>query len=309
VSHRGRRRRSSRYRRRVRRSIAALAVVILVCFSVRLGSFVRSAWLSHTYLSKSEDSAWAREDPSRSLSVWAAETASGPIVIPRRVVYPYSVIPGGVRTPEDLRQVSEHDPVVGGHYPGFDFQHARIIELDQPKLVYLSYRLGDRVFWTKKKVSLRKGEKLITDGKITARTRCANRVSEVAQPAVSAEEPPAGKFEEPLLEGGSATQVPFPEARNLFALGPVAPPGAPRNTPPMGFGLPPLYPPPIPPQGCIPTKSKGKEEDIADLKAGKSKPCPTPPPTPPPIPEPGTILLVSSGIAGVYLRRRAAAKK
>ena len=305
MSHTGRRRRRSRSRRRIRRGLAALAAVILVCFSFRLASIVRSAWLSHTYLNQSEDSAWAREDPDEGLSVLASETASGPIVIPQRVVYPYSVVPGGVRSPEDLRQISRHDPVVGIHYDGFDFQHARIVELDQPKLVYLSYRVGDRVYWTHKKVSLRKGEMLITDGIITARLRCANRVSEVPQPGVSAEEPPAGKFEEPVLQGGTAMEVPGPQAHNLFQLGPVAPPG---NTPPIGFGLPPLNPPPIPSPGCLPTKGKGKDEEMADLKAAKSKPCPTGPPTPPPVPEPGTILLVCSGIAGVYGWRKAGAR-
>jgi len=306
VSHTVRRRRRSRSRRRIRRGITALAAVVLVFFSFRMASIVRSAWLSHSYLNKTEDSAWAREDPGEALSVLASETASGPIAIPRRVVYPYSVIPGGVRSAEDLRQLSQHDPVVGIHYDGFDFQHARIVQLDQPKLVYLSYRMGDRIYWTRKRVSLHKGEMLITDGIIFARLRCANRVSEVPQPGVSAEEPPAGKFEEPVLQGGTAMEVPWPQGRNLSEFGPAGPPIA-TNTPPLGFGLPPLSPPPVPSPGCLPTKGKGQEEEMADLKATKSKPCTSGHPTPPPVPEPGTILLVFSGLAGVYCWRKAGA--
>ena len=302
MSYPGRRRRKYRFRRRIRRGFAALAVVLILAFSARFASLVHSAWIAHLNRNRIDTSAWARTDTSRALAVMATETAAGPIVVPRRVVYPYSIIPGGINSTQELQRLSDHDPVVGLHYAGFDFQHARIFELDQPRLVYLSYRLGDRVFWTRKKITLHKGEKLISDGKVTARARCANRVSEAAQPQVSAEEPPAGKFEEPLLQGGTATEVPFPQAGNLFAIGPTPPPGAPGLAPPTGFGLPPLFPPPIPPQACVPAKTTGHGEEVADLKATKGKPCS--PGTPPPaVPEPATALLVSSGILGVYLRR------
>ena len=221
------------------------------------------------------------------------------------MVYPYSVIPGGVQTPEDLRQVSDHDRIVGGHYAGFDFRNARIVELDQPKLVYLSYRMGDRVFWTTKRINLHKGEKLITDGRMTARTRCANQVSESPQPAVSPAEPPAAKFEEPFE--GTAGQIPFPgdnslgSGRELSGFGAVPPPGLQslNSAPFPGGGLPPVFPPPIPSKGCPP----------GEIPGGPNKPCHHRPP-PPPVPDPATILLVSSGLAGIYWgRRKAAAKK
>jgi hypothetical protein len=221
------------------------------------------------------------------------------------VVYPYSVVPGGVQTLDDLRQVSKYDRVVGGHYAGFDFHNARIVELDQPKLVYLSYRLGDKVFWTGKRISLHKGEKLITDGKITARTRCANRISETAQPAVSPAEPPAAKFEEPF--DGTAAPIPFPEdfnalgsSRELSGLGPASPPGLQSSNlaPFPGGGLSPVFPPPIPSKGCPP----------GEVSGGANKPCHHKPP-PSPVPEPTTVLLVSSGIAGIYWRHRKATAK
>lgn len=219
-----------------------------------------------------------------------------------RVVYPYSVVPGGVRSPEDLHQASLHDRVVGKHFSGFDFRRAKVVELGEPKLAYLSYRIGNKVFWTKKKVHLRKGEKLVTDGVISARTRCANQVSATPQNAASAEEPPAEMFEDPFDAGGTAKQFSFPGNfesalfnRELVPFDPQGPPGSPLFGPGGGGGFPAIFPPPIPSGGCDATKeicSPGEQ----------SPPPPLPPPTP--VPEPATILLISSGIAGIYMRYR-----
>ena len=66
------------------------------------------------------------------------------------------------------------------HYAGFDYAHARLVQLLTERSVYLSYRIGNRVYWTRHRVKLHKGETLLTDGKMTARTRCANRVEESA---------------------------------------------------------------------------------------------------------------------------------
>jgi hypothetical protein len=301
-SGRVRRRRSHHRRRRIRRIIVVLGMVALLGLGVRSASLLRATWRSFSFLNR-DHTQWAQGDPSQNLQLLAAKSVAGPITIPRRVVYPYSVVPGGVRTPEDLREVSEHDPVIGQHYAGFDYRNARIVELDQPKLVYLSYRIRGKIFWTLKQIKLCKGEKLITDGKITARTRCANRVSEAAQKGVSPEEPPAARFEEPFIVGGTAEQVPFPgnfvsalSPREFPGQGVESPPGLLSVNSPFGGGFPPLFPPPIPSGSCPPVKKGGST-------TGKGKnPCPTGPP--PPIPEPGTILLVSSGIVAIYFRHR-----
>lgn len=274
----------------MRRAAAALAVLTILGTAVLWLSFhLSSRWYSASNPATSE---WEQGDLSQNLAVLAATSFSVPVSLPRRAVYPYSVVPGGVLAPEELREVSEHDRVVGLHYAGFDFRSARIIELQQAKLVYLSYRIGDHVFWTKSKVSLRKGEKLITDGKITARTRCANQISEAAVEAISPEEPPAEKFEEPVLMAGSAVQIPFPGA--VLPQGPQPPTLTPLNPIPGGF--PPLFPPSVPSAGCPPTKDKPK---------GQTPPCNKPPVSP--VPEPSTVLLVGSGIAGVFLRFRKSA--
>jgi hypothetical protein len=165
--------------------------------------------------------------------------------------------------------------------------------------VYLSYRLGNRVFWTKHKVSLRKGERLITDGKITARTRCANQVSPIAVEAISPAEPPLEAFEAPILMAGSAIQVPFPEA--TLPQGPESPILTPLNPIP-GF-FPPLVPPGVPVATCPPTKKKhGGGAELA-----KTIPCPT---APSPVPEPSTVWLLAAGMAGVFwLCRRSVSRR
>ena len=106
-----------------------------------------------------------------------------------RVVYPYSVVPGGVRSGEELQNVAAHDPAVAQHYSGFSYKQARVVEVSEPKLVYLSYRRGDRIYWSRKQAKLHVGEKLLSDGHITARTRCGNQVSVLPQANTSPNEP------------------------------------------------------------------------------------------------------------------------
>ena len=51
----------------------------------------------------------------------------------------------------------------GPVYRDFDFRRARVMQLLEDKTVYVSYRIAGRVYWTTKKVRLRRGEKVITD--------------------------------------------------------------------------------------------------------------------------------------------------
>ncbi len=95
-----------------------------------------------------------------------------------RVVYPYSVIPGGIQSIQDLKNAIAKDPVVSAHYATFRLEDARIIRLDRERSMHVSYRLDNQVYWTKRKLKLLKGETLVTDGVQTARTRCGNMISE-----------------------------------------------------------------------------------------------------------------------------------
>jgi hypothetical protein len=132
-----------------------------------------------------------------------------------RIVYRYSVIPGGVRSREELAADITSDPVVAKHYADFAVERARIVRLEEAQIVHVSYRIHNNVFWTAKTVKIPKGEMLITDGKSTARTRCGNKISVLAQEPILQDEPPIETFEIPIIAG--AEQPPqdlakFPEA-------------------------------------------------------------------------------------------------
>jgi hypothetical protein len=119
----------------------------------------------------------------------------------RRPVYPYSIIPGGVASAAELRAAVGHDPVVAAHYAAFDLANARVFQVQEARSVYVSYRKGDDVFWTSKKLRLAVGETLITDGQHISRTRCGNQISDEPRMPVSL----AGDPEPQMLD----TPVPY----------------------------------------------------------------------------------------------------
>lgn len=213
-----------------------------------------------------------------------------------RVVYPYSLIPGGVHGPEELRLVSARDTVVAAQFGGFAYERATMVRLKQPKLVYLAYRLKDRVYWTKKKVRLVAGETLITDGKMMARTRCANPVSEHTQGPYSSQEPAAEKFEKPVDgNDGTAARIPYPSASEEALLSRALLPG-------VIPAVPPVVAPPVP---VAPVAHAAKGWFIPPLIPpipGGSSSSSTPALPPGVTPEPSTILLISTGLAGIYVR-------
>src|SRR6202030_3295202 len=116
-----------------------------------------------------------------------------------RTVYPYSVIAGGAQSPQELREAVATDPVVAQHYADFDITNARRVTLDAPKLAYVSYRIGNKVFWTKHKLALRKGEAMLSDGTNMARTRCGNRVSVLPMRPNAPAEPSSSELEAPVF--------------------------------------------------------------------------------------------------------------
>jgi hypothetical protein len=267
------------------------------------------------------DPEWARGNTSQNLALLAGGSRVQPEAGTGRLVYPYSVVPGGVRDARELREAAERDRTIARHYAGFDYVRARTFQLREPRMVYLSYRIGDKIFWTRRQFTLRKGEILLTDGKITARTRCANRVSAVPEQVISSEEPLPEQLEDPFEQGGAARPMAFPGnfqsallARNgQSGLGMLGPPatGTSGFGSPAGGGFPVIFPPPIP-GTCAPTIKpfpKGAVELSQDADRSSKKngcgPSSTPPPPPPAsVPEPATVLLFTSGAAGVYVRYR-----
>jgi hypothetical protein len=224
-----------------------------------------------------------------------------------RPVYPYSLVPGGVKDAAELKWAAEHDPVVRAHYAGFDYDHARVVRLVLARTAFISYRIGNKVYWTRRRITLKKGETVITDGRITARTRCGNRVEEVPQQLSSVLEPPAVKFDEPMAPAlGTAQQSP-PVLFQSALLTPPAGLGPPLEVfNPFGGGTwTPIFPPPLPGVCGVGKKHKGGGGGGGGKKGN---PC-----TPGgggggQAPEPGTWILVGLGLAvmGWETRRRSA---
>ena len=110
--------------------------------------------------------------------------------------YRYSVIPGGAYTAEELKTALAHDPTAASHYAGFRLEKTHIVTLQSDQVRYVSYRVGDRLYWTRRPVTLHKGETLLTDDVHYARTRCGNRVADSPPPQSAAiSEPDEHVFE------------------------------------------------------------------------------------------------------------------
>jgi hypothetical protein len=299
-----RRRRTRRHRRNrlIRRLLAGL---VLTCFAAGLSTVALrylSPSLSH---SSSKDPTIDRQhaEDARDRLLQATEDAlrPKPSTDKDRPVYAYSVVPGGVEDARELKWVAEHDPIVAAHYAGFDYDHARVVRLTLAQTVYVSYRIGNHVYWTRHRIALHKGEKLITDGKITARARCGNRVEEVPQQLHSAPEPPAAKFEEPIAPSGSSTSIPPVEFTSALlnrpGVGGVEPlPPLSLYTPITGGTFVPISPPPLPLGVCSPVKKPGIAESVTGKK--KKNPCATGGGGK--TPEPGTWLLLLTGLAAIW---------
>jgi hypothetical protein len=223
----------------------------------------------------------------------------------KRPVYSYSVVPGGVRDASELKWVAQHDPVVASHYAGFDYDRARIVRLIAARSAYLSYRIGNKVYFTRHRVTLRKGETVITDGKITARSRCGNRVEETPQQATSSAEPPAIQFDRPALPAiGTALLTPPVPFESALLSRPAIGPALPLSLyDPFGNGMwVPIMPPPLPGVCGV---GKNKTGTGGSVEKGKGYPCASggvgggga-------VPEPGTWLLMASGLAAIYWKAR-----
>lgn len=143
---------------------------------------------------------------------WQAAAPAAPKTVRR--VYPYSVVPGGVAGRDDVVRVMTTDKVVADHYAPFQVDKARVTTVTKPRAVYVSYRKGDKVFWTAGKHTLAAGETLLTDGNNEIRGRCGNRVSDVAMLPVEARGPSEAELDaasDEAVDGdaGSAENVSF----------------------------------------------------------------------------------------------------
>jgi hypothetical protein len=201
VTRKRTRRRRSWYRRRLRMQRTMLAVLVgTVIAAACWQNAARYFGLPTLHTAEIlPDSFSHRANLHKNLAFMAARSARPKKVARIADVYPYSVVPGGVNNPNDLRAAAARDAVVRQHYANFDFSHAQLVRVSEAREVYLSYRIRNSVFWTRKKARLRVGEFLLTDGKITARAHCGNQVSDTAKPEVSNEEPAEDVLDQPIV--------------------------------------------------------------------------------------------------------------
>ena len=124
--------------------------------------------------------------PVKSASTTRAQATAG-----NRPVHPYSVVSGGISSPEEMATAVKDDAVVGEHYAGLVPASFKVEKLPADRQGYVSYRVRDKILWSKRMMTLKKGEVVLTDGATMLRGRCGNRVSAIpmAPVAVTGEEP------------------------------------------------------------------------------------------------------------------------
>ena len=302
-----RRRRTHRHRRNRR-----LRRVVLVAVCGLLTAGFASVALRHfspsLFRAGRNPEANARPVEDRSLIKLTVQESMNQIE--NRPVYPYSVVPGGVRDARELKWAVDHDPVIAEHYAGFDYGRAHVVKVTLAREVYVSYRIGNKLYWTRHPVRLKKGETLLTDGSKTARTRCGNRVEEKPQQATSSFEPPAAKFDEPILPATGTSTAALPAPLQTALLNRPADFGPLRFYDPLeGGNWVPIDPPPLPLQSvCGTVTKKGSSNQgvspATTTGSGKNKKV-TPCEIGGEVPEPSTWVLMISGLAAIYwLSRR-----
>jgi hypothetical protein len=131
----------------------------------------------------------------------------------QRPVYPYSVVPGGVYAAAEVRTAVLRLPAVAQHYAPVALGQLRPVVLAQARAAYVSYRRGNRIYWTARPVQLRAGETVLSDGKEQIRARCGNRISATPQQPVeqAGTAPLVAELDQPIVVTTEAQPEPTPE--------------------------------------------------------------------------------------------------
>ncbi len=141
-----------------------------------------------------------------------------------------------IRSPEDFRATVESDPLLRERFATFDWEKARLVSIPSETLVHVSYRKDGQIAWTRRKLRLRRGEKVITDGAVTVRTYCCNEIvdapmrpTRVDEPSPAVLQPPQELSAAPIrparraawrtVGGAANVQIPEPTTWLLTATG------------------------------------------------------------------------------------------
>lgn len=190
----------------------------------------------------------------------------------KRKVYPYSLVPGGAENVHEAKWAMA-DPAVKNNYAQFDVAQLKQVKLTTNISGYVSYRWGDKIYWTARRITLRAGETVFTDGVHIVRGRCLNCYSALPMLPIRPHEPSEIAFDTPAELPVTvysfpklpvlAPELPVPPGE-LTPSVPVLPAGAPPTAgkPPGGIWfpllpiIPPIHrhhgPPPGPPTPGVP---------------------------------------------------------
>ncbi len=274
----------------MQRLLLAVVVGFVFAGACWLGAHLSSPAHSSRNAAELPQSTWFHSNAHKNLAAMAAQSAKPKRnLVASSDVYPYSVVPGGLKRAEDLRKAASQDAVVRSHYSHFDFDHARLVRVAEAREVYVSYRIRNTVYWTKKKVRLHVGELLLTDGTTTARAHCGNQISDVAKPDISDEEPDEDVLNDPI----PAVESPYAPIHPVIASAEL-PDGQPVGPQLFAGGfIFPYVPYGVPlPGGRCPVN-----DTVANGHCQPHHKSPV-------IPEPSTLLLIFPGLAMIAWRYR-----
>ncbi|HLH03428.1 MAG TPA: hypothetical protein VKX25_11700 [Bryobacteraceae bacterium] len=113
--------------------------------------------------------------PAANLRLQAVEAKGRPRL------YPYSVVPGGIHSVEEFSR--KPDRIARAHYAGL--RATGIVTNAAAGSYYVSFRKAGVIFWTRHRIQIPAGEKLVqlagSDQIPYARTRCGNLLSKTPQ--------------------------------------------------------------------------------------------------------------------------------
>jgi hypothetical protein len=114
-----------------------------------------------------------------------------------RKVYPYSIVPGGALNLDEARRAM-NQPSVKATYANFNFAQLREVKLRKNLSGYISYRWGEKIYWTSAMLTVGIGETVFTDGVNLVRGRCLNFYSPYPMLPIRPDEPTEKVLDTPV---------------------------------------------------------------------------------------------------------------
>jgi len=283
---------------KIRRAARQRRLIVGLTWGFSIVSFAATLMFLHW----SDRGARADREPpgvfSANLNATPASVEAG-----ARPVFRHSIVPGGVRSREEVVAAMTKDVVVKAHYVAVKPAALRQVQLSAPLKVHVSYRVGNNVYWTKRPLTVAAGEFVLTDGSVTIRERCGNLLSVQPLGPTQVGEPDPNEFDlyvQPLKPSsqsvsasssrpGAAGSIPDVAVATKFRLAPSATEfGSPGS--PFGGGPPATSKGPSTSGPGTATTTSAGDPPPGDLGQPPSGPPPSGPPVsnPPGSDPPGT---------------------